>query len=558
MFNSNPSTLCRGVSLRLVVLLAALLLIAAACSTGDDEPTDATGGGATETTAAAGTASGDIDEITWALPFLPETLYVPHEWTTGQGVVVSLAQEGLLAFDDDLKLTGALAESWEQVDNVTYVYTIRENATFHDGSPVTAEDVAASMSWNLDPENFSFVDFFYFPVESIEATGDLEVTVTLFEPDVTWQYIPALMAGFVMPASQLASADIDLLGTPDLIPIGTGPYRVVEFIPGDRVVLERYDGYWGENGPAKQITITQIPDPQQRLLAMRDGDIDGTFDLPETEIDQWQALDGVDVITEPALGLVVLTLDYETHPFGDIHVRRAIAHSLDQEGLISAVLKGRGERGTVVSPPDTWIPVIPGDDARSFYATLPQYEFDMEKAAAELAQSAVPDGFEFTVQVPGGADIMLNPLLSLAQNLETIGVTMTVEEVDGATWEETYFTHEPGLGMQVMEYSADFVDPVNYPTLFLWSLGAGPGGFNTSNYVNERVDELIAVALAESDPAAREAALKEMFEIAREDVATIPVYYFDTGMAIRSDLKLDGFNAFYYNIPWAIRGFGPK
>ena len=112
--------------------------------------------------------------------------------------------------------------------------------------------------------------------------------------------------------------------------------------------------------------------------------------------------------------------------------------------------------------------------------------------------------------------------------------------------------------MQVMQYAADFVDPVNYPTLFLWSFSAGPGGFNASNYVNERVDELIGEALAEPDAASREVALKEMFEIARDEVANVPVYYLDTGMAIRSDLKLDGFNAFYYNIPWAIRGFGPK
>ena len=556
-FHDRPRPF-RRVTWRVLALVLAFSVAAAACSSSEDTTTTSAGGDTpTTTTGAPETpASSDIEEITWALPFLPDTLFVPHEWTTAQGVVVSLAQEGLLAFDDDLKLTGALAESWEQVDDITYVYTIREGATFHDGSPVTAEDVAASMSWHLDPENFSFVDFFYFSVDSIEATGDREVTVTLFEPDVTWQYTPALMAGFIMPASQLASADIDLLGTPDLIPIGTGPYRVVEFIPGDRVVLERYDGYWGDNGPAKQITITQISNPQQRLLAMSDGDIDGTFELPETEIDQWQNLDGVDVITEPALTLVAITLDYFDHPFGDIHVRRAIAHSLDQEGLINAVLKGQGEKGTTEAPPDSWTPVSSGDSARSFYATLPQYEFDMEKAAAELAQSSVPDGFEFSVPVPGGADLMLNPLLSLQQNLETIGITMTIDEVDDAAWQEAYFAGE-GLGMQVIQLASDYVDPINMPTLLLWSLQAG-GGFNASNYVNDRVDELIGVALGESDPAAREAALQEMFEIARDEVATIPIYYLDTGMAIRSDLKLDGFNAFYYNIPWAIRGFGPK
>ena len=184
--HDRPRTF-RRVTWRLLALVLAFSVAAAACSSSEDTTTTSAGGDTpTTTTGAPETpASGDIEEITWALPFLPDTLFVPHEWTTAQGVVVSLAQEGLLAFDDDLKLTGALAESWEQVDDITYVYTIREGATFHDGSPVTAEDVAASMSWHLDPENFSFVDFFYFSVDSIEATGDREVTVTLFEPDVT-------------------------------------------------------------------------------------------------------------------------------------------------------------------------------------------------------------------------------------------------------------------------------------------------------------------------------------------------------------------------------------
>ena len=541
MHNHGPASFLRAGVMRLLVLVAVLSIVGAACDSGGGDE---------------GAAGDDIEEITWALPFLPDTLFVPAEWTTTQGAVVSLSQEGLLAFDDDLKLTGALAETWEQVDDLTYVYTLREGATFHDGSPVTADDVVASMLWHLDPDNISFVDFFYFNVDTIEATGDREVTVALLSPDATWQYTPALMAGFILPASQLAG-DTELLGSPDSIPIGTGPYEIVEFVPGDRVVLERFDDYWGDNGPAKRIVVTQIDDDQTRLLAMRNGDIDGTFEVPETEIDQWQGLDNVDVVTTPALGLVVITLDYGTHPFGDIHVRKAIAHSLDQDGLISAILKGQGEKAITVNPPDSWTPVISGDEARAFYDTLPQYEFDLEKAAAELALSSEPDGFEFTVQIPGGAPLMVNPLLSLAQNLESIGITMSVEEVDDATWADGYFNPEGGLGMQVMQYAADFVDPVNYPSLFLSGSQAG-GGFNASNYVDERVDELIDTAFVESDPAAREAALKEMFEIAQEDVAVIPVYYLDAVMAIRSDLKLDGFSGFWYNIPWAIRGFGPK
>jgi peptide/nickel transport system substrate-binding protein len=545
--------LLRRSSIRLLILLAVLALFAAACSSGGETTT--TGGGA-ETTTGAG-AGGELEEVTWALPFLPDTLFVPNEFTTAQGVVVSLAQEGLLAFDDDMNLIPGLAESWEQVDDVTYVYTIREDATFQDGTPVTAADVVASWNYNLNPDNASFVDYFFYSVDTIEATGDREVTVTLGAPDATWQYVPALMAGFVLPASQL-EGDTSLLGSPEAIPIGTGPYQVTEFAPGDHVTLERYDGYWGDTGPAQTITITQIPESQTMQLALSDGDIDGTFEISPTEVDQWQALDGVDVVTTPSLGIVLLTMDYDTPPFDDLNVRKAIAHSIDKEGLVAAVLKGAGEKAITVNPPDIWAPVMSADDARAFDASLEQYDFDLDAAAAALAESSVPDGFDFSVQVPGGADLMVNPLLTLQQNLATLGITMNIDEVDDQTWFETYLTHDPDLGMQVMQLAPDFVDPVNYPSLFLSGAQAAPGGYNASNFVDEQVDAQMDVALSSADPAARGAAIEEILQIAQEDVAVIPIYFPDTGMAIRSDLRLDGYNPLYYNIPWAIRGFGTK
>jgi peptide/nickel transport system substrate-binding protein len=83
-------------------------------------------------------------------------------------------------------------------------------------------------------------------------------------------------------------------------------------------------------------------------------------------------------------------------------------------------------------------------------------------------------------------------------------------------------------------------------------------GVNASNYRNDRVDELIDIAVSNPDPAAREAALKEMFEITRDEVAVLPVFFPDSAMAIRSDLRLDGYSAFWYNVPWAIRGLGTK
>ena len=501
------------------------------------------------------TSAEMIDEVTWALPDFPDVLFVPHAWSTNTGGIMSLAQEGLLAFDDSLALETGVAQSWEQVDDVTYVYKMRDGVTFHDDSPVTAEDVVYSMLWHLDPDHGSQLTPFYGSVDSIEATGDREITIKLKSPDVQFQYTPAHMSGFIMKKAQLEAHPEDY-GTPDVLPIGTGPYKIVEFVPDERVVMEAHEGYWGTPPPAKRLTILAIPDQQTRLLAMRNGDIDGTFDVSISDIDQWKGLDGVDVVTAPSLGIYLLTLDQKTPPFDNVHVRRAISHSLDREGLVQALLKGNGAPAVALNPPEMWAGVLSLDEAKDFYGTLNAHEFDLEKAKAELEASGA-GGFESTVSVPASDPYMVSILLTLAENMKPLGVTLNVQEVDETQWLDVYFAHE-NLGIQMMSYYPDYADPANYPFLFFDGNNAAKDGLNGSNYVNAKMDGLLSDALQQSDPKARAEALKQVFQMANEDVVVVPVFWPDSAMAIRSDMKLDGYSAFWYNIPWAIRGFGAK
>ena len=248
----------------------------------------------------------------------------------------------------------------------------------------------------MNPNAGSQLAAFFSSVASVEATGENEVTVKLKAPNVQFQYTPAHMAGFVFNKSQLEESPEDI-GTPDALPLGTGPYRLVEFSPADRVVLEAREDYWGPKPIVKRIIFTAIPDRQTRLLAMQNGDIDGTFDLAISDVEQWQALGNVDVITAPSLGMFALTLDHSAPPFDDIHVRKAVAYAVDRAGLVQALLKGNGEPATALNPPEMWAGVLSLDEVKAFYATLPGYEFDLEQAKAEIAQSAHPDGFEITV-----------------------------------------------------------------------------------------------------------------------------------------------------------------
>ena len=112
-------------------------------------------------------ASGEIDEIKWALPSLPNTLFVPHAWSTYIGAIMSLVQEGMLAFGDDLSLEPATADHWEQTDPTTFKYHLRQGVTFGDGSPLTPEDIVATTKFHLDPNSGSQLAAFYSSVASV-------------------------------------------------------------------------------------------------------------------------------------------------------------------------------------------------------------------------------------------------------------------------------------------------------------------------------------------------------------------------------------------------------
>jgi peptide/nickel transport system substrate-binding protein len=497
---------------------------------------------------------GGVDEITWALPNIGDSLFVPRAWSTYTGAIASLVQEGLLSFADDLSLTTAAAESWQQISPTTLTYTLREGVTFGDGSRLTADDVVASYRYHMDPAAGSQLAAFFSPVASVEATDEGTITINLKAPDVQFRFTPAHMAGFVFRKSQLERSSADL-GNPENLPLGTGPYKLAEFIPADRVVLEARDDYWGVKPVARRIVFREIPDPQTRLLAMRGGDIDGTFDLALSDVEQWRQLGNADVTTAPSLGVVLLTLDQSARPFKDIHVRRAIAHSVDRVGLVQALLKGNGEPAVALDPPEIWAGVLPAEDARAFYSTIPQYEFDLQKARAELALSAHPQGFAITVPGSTADPYQVNILQSVAANLQQIGIRMTVQEKDGTQWLADYFRHED-LGMQIMTYLPDFPDPANYPTLFLSSANATVDGLNASNFRNADVDAALGIANGRAEPALRAEALKTVLRIASTEVAIVPIFWQRSAMAINKSYRLDGYNAFWYNVPWATRGFG--
>jgi peptide/nickel transport system substrate-binding protein len=248
----------------------------------------------------------------------------------------------------------------------------------------------------------------------------------------------------------------------------------------------------------------------------------------------------------------MFTLNVNVPPWSDIHVRRAVAHCIDKEGLVEAVLNGKGEPLDAINPPKMWAGVLPEDQVRTFYATLPQYDYDLDKAREELAQSAYPSGFDWVFH-QSDDPAQLQGSQSLAENLNKIGIRVKLQQDED--WFGYLMAHE-GLGLEVQGYNPDFADPSAYPFLFLDSVNSHQDGSNTAEYRNPKVDDFIDKSLQSTDPAERAQFIEEALKIVADDLPVLPVFTAQTALALRDEFEFKGFNAFWFNIPWANRGFG--
>ena len=334
--------------------------------------------------APTGQSSGEDTTLTVALPGSLSNLYVGQENGILNYYVASIAQEGLVTLDADGQIQPALAESWEQVDDTTYRYTLRENATFQDGSPVTVDDVIFSIEQAADPELSPGFSFYLGGIASMEETGERELTITLAEPDATFATLMSTVGALYVTSRAYWEANDGTIGTGEGLLMGTGPFQVTEFVPDSHVEFTAVDTWWGGEPELESVRIDFIPDENTRLLAAQSGQIDVAFNVPFTQAAQWESISGAEVQFVNDLSYVGLLFDHSVAPFDDVKVREAFAHSVDREAIVSSVLDGHGEVALAISTPESLFAAYGPDGAAAALAEGDQFAFDLDAAAAAL------------------------------------------------------------------------------------------------------------------------------------------------------------------------------
>lgn len=499
----------------------------------------------TSSSAAALTDTGaEIDNVTVALPGSLSNLYTGQEAGILNYYVASLTQEGLVSLDSTGAVQPALAKSWTQPDDTTYVYELRDDAKFQNGDPVTAEDVVFSLTEAKDETLSPSLAYYLGGVSSIKATGDREVTIRLSAPDAAFQKnMSTAGAAFITEKSFWQKYD-GKVGTSTSLLLGTGPYRVTSFTPDSGLTLERVDTWWGGVPKAKKITISFISDDNTRYLAAQKGEVDVALNVPVNQVDQWDSLSGFRVEKVNDLSYVGLNFDTQVAPFDDENVRKAIGYAIDKDTIVSSLLKGNGEVASSMVTPESLGSVYSADEARAKLASITQYAFDLDKAKQALASSSHPDGFTAELTYPSTGPQLGTAAQAIADDLAAIGITLTVKELPISEWLSSLGDGSHGIGY--MWYFSTTGDPAEVPA-YLLSTG------NISHFEDKDVQALLTKAGAESDPAARIDLILQAEGLQADKAVNLPLWWGKSITAFSTTVGLKDYSAFSFVSSWGAK-----
>lgn len=438
-------------------------------------------------------------------------------------IVIDNICEGLLCHDENNALKCNLAESWEAADPTTYVYHLRQDVKFSDGSDMTVDDVVYSLQRHMDEKLGSYMNWFFENVESIEATGDYEVTVKLSKPDANWQYVLATSAGMIVKKDYAEEKGEDF-GSAEGGIIGTGPFKYESWTSGSKVVLTKNENYW--DGSAKtnidEIDFSIISDDTTLSTALKSGQIDMAANFSTNLLDTLHGYDNVTVCDNPGMGIHYIAFNTARKPFDDVNVRKAISYAIDIDSISDNIVKETGTKGGQLPMTDSLF-TVETERWQKYVESLPGHVYDLDKAKEYLAKSSVPEGFSCKVLVSQADSQRYDVALVLQQALSQIGIEV---EVVSVTSDELYsyqfgnILDKDGVrdyDMLVATWGADYPDPSGnlYPLYTTSNIGAG--GYNCASYSNKTVDDLLSKASVTVDDTERMDLLFKVCDIITEE-----------------------------------------
>ena len=427
------------------------------------------------------------------------------------------------SFSNPLTFKPGLATSWRQLEPTVWELTLREGVTFHNGDTFDAHDVEFSldrMFHNEDPEFSSAWGRWAYNFKDVEVVDDMTVRVHTHREEPMFETLMSARSFGIVSKDHH-----EALGFEDaaLNPVGTGPYRVAEFVPDARLVLERFEGHWGEPGALALVEMVHVPEVASRVTGMVNGEFDIVTNIPP---DQESALrvEGVATmgVTWPMFHVYVIAMN--TAPTDDPRVRRAMRLCTDRQALVDGLWGGKGGLPTAHQFPEYGAPL--------YMEGLELIGYDPEQAKALLAEAGY-QGEEIVAQFPGSYYLYGDLAAQvIQQQWAECGLNLKIEEVDNLDYER--------LNMRGWSNPMYYPDPMGaMDTHWSEKSWTAQRGLWTPAEVSQDWAATYEQARFATDPEARRGAYRRLLELSEDISGWLLLYKPHELYAMRDDISFE-------------------
>lgn len=444
-----------------------------------------------------------------------------HQGNDGYSLQANrLIYSRLVEADGDMKIYPGLAKSWEQIDDRTTQFKLREGVKFHNGDLLTAEDVKFSFERMLKSPRIAFV---VPPIERIDIVDENTINIVTKNP------FGPLLAHLAHPALGIVSKKIVTEAGENYAnnPVGTGSYKFKEWTHGEKLVFEKNEDFYDKNekGP-KTIIFRPVVEESSRLIGLETGEYDVALALYALNEKAVKNNEKLELLSKPSLSTVFVGMNNEKEPFNNPKVRKAIAYAINKQSIIDTVLNGSG-----IVPNAPVVNTVFGSTDKT-----KNYEYNIEKAKELLLEAGYPNGFDTAVVLRGG-EINTQTAEIIQSNLRDIGINLKIEVLESSAFLDITANgrHEMYIGAWgVVTGDAD------YGLYSLYHSSAKGATGNRDFYSNSEVDKLLEAAREENNPEKRKEFYEKAEMLIMNDVPN--VLLFSRNITIGTQKNVKGLN----------------
>ncbi|MBL4906010.1 MAG: ABC transporter substrate-binding protein [Sneathiella sp.] len=462
----------------------------------------------------------------------------PHEQLSGGTLQLShMNFDPLVRWTKDLGFEPRLAESWERIDEKTMRFKLRKGVKFHSGNDLTSLDIV----WTFDRLKKS-PDFkgLFAPFESMRVVDPLTVDLVTAEPYplVLHQatYIFAMDSNFYTGFDSKGKSKAAIVKHGDAFAAtnvsGTGPYIITSREQGVKVTFKRFEGYWDKKSPGNvtDIIMTPIKEGPTRVAALLSGDVDFIAPVPPTDMDRIEKNANTNLVTMGGTRIITFQLNQNRiKQFKDKRVRQAIVHAINNDGIVQKIMKGFATAAAQQGP----------KGYAGFVSELsPRY--DLKKAKELMKEAGLEGGFSVTMMAPNNRYVNDAKIAeAVASMLSKINIKVDLRTMPKAQYWPEF--DKRAADIMMIGWHSDTEDSANFSEFLTMtpSEETGYGQYNSGNYSNAKIDELILKSQSMTDPVERSKVLQNVETILYDEAAFVPLHWQNLAWAARKGVNIE-------------------